>query len=125
MRPKTHSLRSHVEKKRVPSPGMGAARNNYLQTDEGFRLLVESVRDYAIFMLDPTGHVATWNLGAERIKGYTADEIIGRHFSAFYLPEDAATGICEAELADAEKYGRVEAEGWRMRKDGSRFWAVI
>jgi len=95
------------------------------QTDEGFRLLVESVRDYAIFMLDPTGHVATWNLGAERIKGYKAEEIIGRHFSTFYLAEDAATGICEQELQDAQMYGRVEAEGWRLRKDGSRFWAAV
>jgi PAS domain S-box-containing protein len=95
------------------------------QADESFRLLVESVRDYAIFMLDPTGHVATWNLGAERIKGYKAEEIIGRHFSTFYLPEEAATGICEQELEDAQKYGRIEVEGWRLRKDGSRFWAVV
>src|SRR5437868_11467405 len=76
-------------------------------------------------MLDPTGHVATWNLGAERIKGYTANEIIGRHFSTFYLPEEAATGICDAELRDAQKYGRVEVEGWRLRSDGSRFWAAV
>jgi len=96
-----------------------------LQTDESFRLLVESVRDYAIFMLDPTGHVVTWNLGAERIKGYKAHEIIGRHFSTFYLAEDAATGICDEELRDAQRYGRIEAEGWRLRKDGSRFWAMV
>jgi PAS domain S-box-containing protein len=96
-----------------------------LQTDESFRLLVESVRDYAIFMLDPTGHVVTWNLGAERIKGYKADEIIGRHFSSFYLAEDAASGICEAELLEAQQNGRIEAEGWRLRKDGSRFWASV
>jgi PAS domain S-box-containing protein len=95
------------------------------QADESFRLLVESVRDDAIFMLDPTGHVVTWNLGAERLKGYMAEEIIGRHFSTFYLPEDAATGICEAELRDAQTYGRVEAEGWRLRKDGTRFWAAV
>jgi PAS domain S-box-containing protein len=95
------------------------------QTDESFRLLVESVRDYAIFMLDPTGHVVTWNLGAERIKGYKAEEIIGRHFSTFYLAEDAATGICEAELEEAQREGRVEAEGWRLRKDGTRFWAMV
>src|SRR5438270_13803851 len=98
---------------------------HHAQADESFRLLVESVRDYAIFMLDPTGHVVTWNLGAERIKGYMAEEIIGRHFSTFYLPEDAATGICEAELRDAQRYGRVEAEGWRLRKDGTRFWAAV
>jgi PAS domain S-box-containing protein len=101
------------------------ARESDRQSDEGFRLLVESMRDYAIFMLDPTGHVVTWNLGAERIKGYKADEIIGRHFSTFYLPEEVATGICEAELRDAQKYGRIEAEGWRLRKDGSRFWAAV
>jgi PAS domain S-box-containing protein len=100
-------------------------RENDLQTDESFRLLVESVRDYAIFVLDPTGHVVTWNLGAQRIKGYEADEIIGRHFSTFYLPEDIATGICEDELRDAEKYGRIETEGWRLRKGGSKFWAAV
>jgi PAS domain S-box-containing protein len=101
------------------------ASEHVAQADESFRLLVESVRDYAIFMLDPNGDVVTWNLGAERIKGYKAREIIGRHFSTFYLPEDAATGICEAELRDAQKYGRIEAEGWRLRKDGSRFWAAV
>lgn len=104
---------------------MADAHTSDLQSNEGFRLLVESVRDYAIFMLDTTGHVMTWNLGAEHIKGYKASEIIGRHFSAFYLPDDAATGICEAELAEAQKYGRVEAEGWRLRKDGSKFWAAV
>src|SRR5205085_5543742 len=101
------------------------ARETERRADEGFRILVESARDYAIFMLDPTGHVATWNLGAERIKGYTADEIVGRHFSTFYLPEEVATGICDTELADAQKYGRIEAEGWRLRKDGSKFWAAV
>jgi len=95
------------------------------QNDALFRRLVESVHEYAIFLLDPDGRVMTWNPGAERIKGYTADEIIGRHFSAFYLAEDASTGICDAELADAQKYGRIEAEGWRLRKDGSRFWAAV
>jgi PAS domain S-box-containing protein len=95
------------------------------RADESFRLLVESVRDYAIFMLDPTGHVITWNSGAERITGYNADEIIGRHFSTFYLAEEASTGICERELEDAQKYGRLEIEGWRLRKDGSRFWAAV
>jgi len=100
-------------------------RDHAVQTDESFRLLVENVRDYAIFMLDPEGHVVTWNRGAERIKGYEAAEIVGRHFSTFYLPEDAATGICDAELRDAQKYGRLEAEGWRLRKDGSRFWAAV
>jgi PAS domain S-box-containing protein len=100
-------------------------RQTDLQADESFRVLVESVRDYAIFMLDPAGNVKTWNLGAQRMKGYTANEIIGRHFSAFYLAEDAASGMCEAELRDAQKYGRIEAEGWRLRKDGTRFWAAV
>ena len=102
-----------------------AERHKDHPADVSFRLLVDSVRDYAIFMLDATGNVVTWNLGAERIKGYKPDEIIGRHYSAFYLPEDVATGVCEKELADAQKYGRIEAEGWRLRKDGSRFWAAI
>ena len=93
--------------------------------EEGFRLLVESVKDYAIFMLDTGGHVATWNLGAERIKGYKADEIIGKHFSIFYPPEDVAAGKTERELEIATREGRFEEEGWRVRKDGSRMWANV
>jgi PAS domain S-box-containing protein len=88
-------------------------------------LLVESVTDYAIFMLDPSGHVATWNAGAERIKGYRAEEIIGRHFSIFYPPEVVASGQCELELRGAAAAGRFEDEGFRVRKDGSRFWANV
>ena len=90
-----------------------------------FRLLVESVKDYAIFILDPTGHVSTWNSGAQRIKGYTSDEIIGRHFSTFYPAEAIAAGKCEFELEVATREGRFEEEGWRLRKDGSRFWANV
>jgi PAS domain S-box-containing protein len=90
-----------------------------------FRLLVESVKDYAIFILDPGGHVLTWNLGAERIKGYSADEIIGKHFSIFYPPEDVAAGTTERELEIATRTGRFEEEGWRIRRDGSRFWANV
>jgi PAS domain S-box-containing protein len=90
-----------------------------------FRLLVESVKDYAIFILDDGGHVATWNLGAERIKGYKADEIIGKHFSIFYPPEDVADGKTERELEIATREGRFEEEGWRVRKDGSRMWASV
>ena len=90
-----------------------------------FRLLVESVKDYAIFILDPTGRVSTWNAGAERIKGYRPHEIIGRHFSTFYPPEDVAAGKCELELEVALREGRVEDEGWRVRKDGSRFWCRV
>ncbi len=92
---------------------------------EQFRLLVASVRDYAIFMLDPEGRVVTWNLGAERIKGYAAHEIVGRHFSTFYPPEDIAAGKPAWELREAERLGRFEDEGWRLRKDGSAFWANV
>jgi len=90
-----------------------------------FRLLVESVKDYAIFILDPNGNVATWNPGAERIKGYTAPQIIGKHFSVFYPPEDAASGKCELELEIATREGRFEEEGWRVRKGGARLWANV
>jgi PAS domain S-box-containing protein len=92
---------------------------------ELFSLLVASVRDYAIFMLDPNGLVATWNAGAERIKGYAADEIIGRHFSAFYPAEDVRRGKCEWELELATRDGRFEDENWRVRKDGTQFWANV
>jgi PAS domain S-box-containing protein len=92
---------------------------------EQFRLLVTSVRDYAIFTLDPRGFITSWNLGAERIKGYAASDIIGRHFSDFYPPEDVAAGKPAWELAEAERDGRFEDEGWRIRKDGSRFWANV
>ena len=89
------------------------------------RLLVKTVRDYAIFVLDPTGHVASWNDGAQRIKGYSAAEIIGRHFSVFYPEEDIASGKPKWELERAAEQGRFEDEGWRVRKDGSRFWANV
>ncbi|WP_394836355.1 ATP-binding protein [Pendulispora rubella] len=90
-----------------------------------FRLLIESIKDYAIFMLDARGVVATWNEGARRIKGYAASEIIGKHFSNFYPREDVEAGKCEWELEVAEREGRFEDEGWRVRKDGSRFWANV
>lgn len=90
-----------------------------------WRMLIDSIRDYAIFMLDPTGHVMTWNLGAERIKGYTAREIIGLRFTRFYTEEDLRSGKCERELDTALREGRYEEEGWRVRKDGSRFWASV
>jgi hypothetical protein len=95
------------------------------QSEAGFRLLVQSVRDYAIFMLDPTGHIATWNAGAERIKGYTAEEITGQHFSIFYPLEDKRAGKPARELEIAIRTGVYEEEGWRLRKDGSRFWASV
>jgi PAS domain S-box-containing protein len=95
------------------------------QAEERFRLLVESVRDYAIFMLDPEGRIMSWNAGAENIKGYKAEEIIGRHFSTFYPPEAIARGWPEYELKVARKEGRFEDEGWRLRKDGTSFWANV
>ncbi|WP_455423425.1 PAS domain-containing sensor histidine kinase [Cognatilysobacter tabacisoli] len=95
------------------------------QSDERFRLLVEGVRDYAIFMLESDGRVASWNLGAELTKGYTADEIIGRHFSVFYPPELIEQGWPRHELEMALAHGRFEDEGWRLRKDGTRFWASV
>src|SRR5580765_4444710 len=90
-----------------------------------YRLLVESVRDYAIFALDSNGYVISWNIGAERIKGYQAHEIIGRHFSTFYPAEDLARGKPDWELTVAADVGRFEDEGWRVRKDGSMFWANV
>jgi PAS domain S-box-containing protein len=94
-------------------------------SEERFRLLVSGVKDYAIFMLDPQGYVQTWNEGAENIKGYSAEEIIGSHFSRFYPPDSIGQGLPEAELRGATMQGRFEDEGWRMRKDGSRFWANV
>jgi len=95
------------------------------QSEEYFRLLVANVKDYAILMLDPDGHVVSWNAGAERIKGYQAGEIIGQHFSRFYFPEDIHGGKPEHELKVAATEGRFEDEGWRVRKDGTRFWANV
>jgi PAS domain S-box-containing protein len=95
------------------------------RSEERFRLLVESVKDYAIFLLDPNGVVATWNIGAQRIKGFRADEVVGRHFSLFYPDEDIRAGKCEMELERAVLDGRCEDEGWRIRKDGTRFWANV
>jgi PAS domain S-box-containing protein len=94
-------------------------------SEERFRLLVEGVQDYALFMLDPQGNVATWNAGAERLNGYTAGEIIGQHFSRLYPKEAVERGWPEEELRRATAEGRLEDEGWRVRKDGSRFWANV
>jgi PAS domain S-box-containing protein len=94
-------------------------------SEERFRLMIETVEDYAIFLLDPSGRVATWNVGAQRMKGYTAAEIIGRHFSAFYPPDMLEAGFPDRELEQAVEKGRFEDEGWRLRKDGSRFWANV
>jgi PAS domain S-box-containing protein len=95
------------------------------RSEEQFRLLVQGVTDYAIYMLSPAGDVVSWNAGAERIKQYRAEEIVGQHFSRFYTDEDRATGTPARTLAIAAKVGRAELEGWRMRKDGSRFWAHV
>jgi PAS domain S-box-containing protein len=92
-------------------------------SERHFRLLVQSVTDYAIYMLDPTGTVASWNAGAARIKGYGAQEIVGKNYSEFFAPEDRASGIPQNALRVAREHGRYETEGWRLRKDGSRFWA--
>jgi len=94
-------------------------------TERRFRLLVEGVTDYAIFMLDPGGHIINWNPGAERTKGYKREEILGRHFSTFYTEEDRAAGIPAKALSIAAETGKFEAEGWRVRKDESRFWANV
>ncbi|NKK97627.1 PAS domain S-box protein [Rhizobium leguminosarum bv. viciae] len=102
-----------------------AAENAIRQSEEQFRRLVQGVSDYAIYMLDPNGNVSSWNFGAERIKGYRPQEIIGRHFSTFYTPEDREAGLPETALGIARAEGRFEREGWRVRKDGTRFWASI
>src|SRR3954469_11364317 len=94
-------------------------------TEEGFRLMVESVTDCAIVMLDSEGRVVSWNTGAERIKGYRADEILGKHFSCFYPAQDIERGIPQRHLDSAAAGGRFEIEGWRVRKDGSTFWANV
>jgi PAS domain S-box-containing protein len=102
-----------------------AAEAELRRAEAPFRLLVETVQDYAIFMLDPTGHISSWNAGAQRSKGYTADEIIGQHFRVFYPPEQQERQHPEYELEEALRHGKYEEEGWRVRKDGSRFWAHV
>jgi len=96
-----------------------------LESERRFRLLVEGVTDYAIYMLDPNGIITNWNTGAQRIKGYSADDIIGQHFSKFYTPDDRDAAIPQYALRRAEFEGRFEAEGWRVRKDGTWFWASV
>ena len=105
--------------------GQAGSPHQLRESEARFRLLVEAVKDYAIFMLDPTGHVMTWNAGAQRIKGYSASDIIGQHFSRFYGAEEIRGGKCERELEVAALEGRFEDEGWRVRKDGTRFWANV
>jgi PAS domain S-box-containing protein len=102
-----------------------AAEQRLRRSEEQFRLLVQSVTDYAIYMLDTEGRVTSWNAGAERIKGYRPEEILGQHFSRFYRPEDRRNGEPMRALATAARDGRFESEGWRVRKDGTRFWANV
>jgi PAS domain S-box-containing protein len=101
-----------------------ALPSSSLESDERLRLLIDSVHDYAIFTLDTEGRVASWNPGAERLKGYKPHEIVGQHFSRFYPKEDIASGKPQSGLKRALRDGRFEGEGWRIRKDGSRFWAL-
>lgn len=103
----------------------GTANNSDVPLDERYHLLIDAVQDYAIFMLDPTGQVTSWNSGARKIKGYEVDEIVGRHFSIFYTPEDVAADKPARELALATAHGKAEDQGWRVRRDGSRFWADV
>jgi PAS domain S-box-containing protein len=102
-----------------------SAEDRLRESEERFRLMVESLKDYAIFMLDAAGRVVSWNAGARRLHGYRAEEIIGQHFSRFYPPEDHAQGRPEHGLQRAEAEGRFEDEGWRVRKDGTAFWANV
>jgi PAS domain S-box-containing protein len=101
------------------------AQQALLEAERSFRILVQGVTDYAIYMLDPDGRVTSWNAGAERIKGYAPREVIGKYFSRFHAPEDRDAGVPERALETARETGRYEAEGWRVRKDGSRFWASV
>jgi len=98
---------------------------NEVSDEQRFRLVVANVRDYAIYLLDPAGYISSWNAGAERFKGYKEQEIIGSHFSRFYTPEDRAAGMPARALETALREGKFEAEGWRVRKDGTRFWASV
>ena len=100
-------------------------RSALADSEERFQHLVEGVEDYAIFLLDPTGTVTTWNRGAERMKGYSPREIIGLNFSVFYSPESAGQAWPQYELSVAQETGRFATEGWRLRKDGTRFWASV
>ena len=93
--------------------------------EESYKLLIESVKDYAILMTDPEGYIISWNKGAEKIKGYTADEIIGQHISLFYTADEIESGEPEKNLQRAKESGRFEDEGWRVRKNGSTFWANV
>ncbi|CAN5146918.1 hypothetical protein BH09PSE6_BH09PSE6_08070 [soil metagenome] len=107
------------------SPVIGPQRLTDLAQSERFEILIGAVKDYAIYLLDADGHVATWNTGAQRFKGYRAEDIIGQHFSRFYTDEDRAAGLPARALATARDEGRFESEGGRVRQDGTRFWTHV
>jgi len=107
------------------APGPESVQEKLVQSEERFRLLIEGVRDAALYIVDPNGFVTTWNPGAERIKGYTAAEILGKHFSCFYTPDEIAAGRPMWVLETAAREGKFEEEHIRVRKDGSRFWANV
>jgi PAS domain S-box-containing protein len=113
------------QKVRERTQELEAALRRLQESERSFELLVDSVTDYALFMLDPTGRIVSWNAGAKRIKGYEAEEIIGKNFERFYSAEDRAAGIPGTALRTAAREGRLETEGWRIRKDGTRFWANV
>ena len=108
-----------------PSGQNNPSVSQFLGSEESYRLMVDSVIDYAIIMIDKEGKVASWNAGAERLKGYRPEDIIGQHFSRFYTPEAIEAGLPEKELRMASEGGRFEDEGWRLRQDGTRFWANV
>jgi PAS domain S-box-containing protein len=114
-----------VDQQRQAAPRATRTLAELSHGPEAFRLLVEAVTDYAIFLVGPDGHILTWNLGAERIKGYKANEIIGKHISTFYTAEDRRNGRPERNLRAAAQRGSIEDQGWRLRKDGTRFWAEV
>jgi PAS domain S-box-containing protein len=124
--PSKHFAMARWDETRSANEATGQeARARLEDSEERFHLLVDNLRDYAIFMLDPTGHVVTWNLGAERLKGYRSDEIVGKHFSVFYPQDDIEAKKPAMALEVATRIGRFEDEGWRLRKDGTRFWANV
>ena len=109
----------------IPSSTSGGGRSSRGITDEQYRLIVQSIKDYAVFMLDPNGRILSWNEGARLIKGYTGPEVLGHSFEIFYPAEAVADGFPKRELKEAARVGRFEDEGWRIRKGGSRFWANV
>ncbi len=125
LRTRLRALRQSVDEMDQFLEHLVATEHSLRESEERFRLLVEGVRDYAIFMLDQTGHITSWNTGAQLIKGYKASEIIGRHFSIFYPPEALAEEKPQRELRIATAEGQYEEEGWRVRKDGTLFWAHV